>query len=348
VESLEAQEPVTKIDVLLDARLTRRMSVGMRAYTTEMAALLPRGAPDLHFGMYTCGENFRWDEQVGLPLHVLRTRARLTHFLSVYAPVFAPQPFVITIHDLIHLWYPQFFKRTVGPYYRTIVRAVCARAARVITDDEATVVDLERFLGVAPAKVRVIALGCDEIYVRDRLPEGVERPFFIYAGNHREHKDLSTLFSAWAALPEHLEADLYLTGEDDLPPAQHVTRKRGAVRFLGEVPIERLAGLYRACVALVHPALREGFGLPMLEAGASGARVIACADAVPLVLRPYVDVFTARDVVGLRALMTRALDGGDEERWRPLRAAARALTWEACARATAEVYREVLEERRSG
>lgn len=333
-------------DIALDARLTRQMSVGMKAYAAELAARLPRVAPDLRFSVLSHGQNFSSDEQIGMPLALRRMRPRFTHFLSVYAPVLAPGPFAITIHDLIHLRYPAFFKKKVGLYYQTVVRAVCARAARVITDDERTVDDLKRFLGVPREKIRVIPLGCDDAYLCTIVPERAARPFFLYAGNHREHKDLPTLLAAWAALPPDLSVDLYLTGEDDLSPEQRVTRVRGDIRFLGDVGVERLAGLYAACAALVHPALCEGFGLPMLEAGAAGARVIACEDAVPTVLRPYVACFAAHDVAGLRALMERALAGGEAERGArtALREASRALTWDRCAVATAEAYRDVLEE----
>jgi glycosyltransferase involved in cell wall biosynthesis len=209
--------------------------------------------------------------------------------------------------------------------------------------------DLKRFLGVAREKVRVIALGCDEVYLREIEPLHAEHPFFLYAGNHRQHKDLPTLLAAWAALPAHVHADLYLTGEDDVPAEQRVARTLGKVRFLGDVATEELARLYRSCVALVHPALCEGFGLPMLEAGAAGAAVLACEDAVPTVLRPHVEAFAARDVAGLRALMERALAEDPRVRVRraALREAARGLTWDRCALAAAEVYREVLAECRS-
>jgi glycosyltransferase involved in cell wall biosynthesis len=92
---------------------------------------------------------------------------------------------------------------------------------------------------------------------------------------------------------------------------------------------------------LVHPALREGFGLPQLEALCAGTHVIACGDAVPSPLVPYVDRFPARDVAALSALMLGALTeprASDEAR-----RFARSLTWDRCAVRTAEVYREVLE-----
>jgi len=346
----QAKSVVSKVtNIALDARLTRQMSVGMKTYAAELTARLPRLAPDLHFSLLRDGENFSAREQIGIPLAVLRMRPRLTHFLSVYAPVLAPGVFAITVHDLIHMRYPAFFKKTVGLYYQTVVRAVCARAARVITDDERTIEDLERFLGVPRKKVRVIPLGCDDAYRRAIEPRRPARPYFLYAGNHRQHKDLPTLLAAWATLPTDLSVDLYLTGDDNVPPELHAHRTFGTIRFLGDVDIENLARFYASCVALVHPALCEGFGLPMLEAGAAGARVIACEDAVPSVLRSHVDCFAAHDVAGLRALMEQALVAWPEEGRgsTALRETALALTWDRCAVATAEVYREVLEECRS-
>ncbi len=334
-----------RIDVALDLPRSRHMSAGMQAYADELSARLPRVAPDLTFATLARETTLDLAEQLRLPARLRRLRPRLVHFLSVYAPFAAPRPFALTIHDLIHLRFPEFHKRTVAPYYALVVRNLCARAARVITDDERTVGDLGRFLGVPPEKVRVVPLGVDDRFLSDVEPEAVPRPFFLYVGNHRPHKDLATLFAAWAALDPALEVDLYLTGPDDLPPGTpRPGRASGEVRFLGDVGTERLARLYRSALALVHPALSEGFGLPLLEASAVGARVIACAGAVPGVLRPYVAAFPAKDVRALGALMTQAV--GRSPQSEESRLFARTFGWDRCARETAGVYREVLEETR--
>jgi glycosyltransferase involved in cell wall biosynthesis len=282
-------------------------------------------------------------EQFAVPLRLWRAHARLVHVLSPYAPLLLPRPYAITIHDLIHLRFPANFKRSVGPYYATVVRAVCARAARVITDDPRTIADLERFLGVPAAKVRVVPLGANDAFMRDGIvPARGPRPYFLYAGNHREHKDLPTLFAAWAALPPEIEADLYLTGDDDLVPGSVRPRRDGAeLRFLGEVSVERLAALYAGSLALVYPSLCEGFGLPMLEAAAAGARVIASTEAVPFSLAPFVDTFAPGDIRSLIGLMTSAFAGGTAKE--EARRFARSQTWDRCAQATAEVYREILQ-----
>ncbi len=332
-----------RIDVALDLARFRQMSVGMRAYAEELAERLPRVAPDLTFAIRPRVAALGPSEQIALPLALRRLAPRLVHFLSVYAPLLGPRPYVITIHDLIHLRFPQYFKRSVGPYYATVVRAVCAGAARVITDDDRTVEDLERYLRVPPAKVSVVPLGVDDRFLAPGPTATASVPYFLYVGNHRPHKDLATLFAAWERLDPGLDVDLLLTGADDLPAGSaRPHRERGRLRFLDEVPVDALAALYRGALALVHPALCEGFGLPLLEAAAAGTAVIACADAVPAVLRPYVDAFPPRDVRALGALMARAVAGPtarDEAR-----RFARTLTWDRCAEQTAEVYRTVLEE----
>ncbi len=332
---------MSRPDVALDLPRMRHMSVGMAAYAEELAARLPLVAPDLRFVTLVRRTGADLAEQTRLPLALRRAGARMTHFLSVYAPLAAPAPFVITVHDLIHLRYPAFFKRTVGPYYAIVARTVCARAARVLTDDERTVADLERFLGVPPRKVTVIPLGADDRFSQPVDPAPERKPYFLYVGNHRPHKDLATLVRAWAGLDASLAVDLLLTGSDDLGETlPRMRRNRGELRFLGDVDSDRLAALYRSATALVHPALCEGFGLPMLEAATVGTPVIACEDAVPSILRPYVDTFPARDSGALLELMMRALSspGSREDACR----FARTLTWNRCAERTADVYREVL------
>jgi glycosyltransferase involved in cell wall biosynthesis len=323
----------------------------MQTYVDELAARLPRVAPDLHFAFFPRGRTLSPGEQTAVPWRLWRAGARMVHFPSPYAPLLAPRPYAVTVHDLIHLRFPEHFKVTVGPYYATVVRAVCAGAARVITDDPRTVPDLERFLVVPAAKVRVVPLGASELFMRDGIrPERATRPYFLYAGNHRAHKDLATLFAAWAALPPGLDVDLCLTGHDDLLAGSvRPRRDRAELRFLGNVGGERLAELYAGTLALVYPSLCEGFGLPMLEAAATGARVIASTSAVPFSLAPYVETFEPGDVRRLLGLMTAAArnENGDARPKQEAQRFARSQTWDRCALATAEVYREILQAKSS-
>lgn len=332
----------------LDARLTRQMSVGMKTYAGELVKRLPRVAPEYHYVPFSRGSNFGWSEHVVLPLALSRARLDLVHFLAVYVPAIIPGRYVITIHDLIHLRFPQYFKAKVGPYYHTLVRRACAHAARIITDDERTRDDLVELLRVDRAKIRIIPLGASEQFSAPVAPHSSERPYLLYVGNHRRHKDLITLFEAWSALPETWPIDLYLTGDDDFGgELQRRSSGRRAIRALGDVTTKSLTAYYAGARALVQPALREGFGLPMLEAMAAGCPVIACEDALPGALAGAALTFPPRDPAALRAQIERLLsDQGLRGRSINLgREVAQRLSWDRCARATADVYREVLEQR---
>jgi len=263
-------------------------------------------------------------------------------------PLCPPRPYIVTIHDLIHLRFPEQFKRHVAPYYRFLVAPLCARASRVITDDERTVADLRRFLGVEAEKVRVIPLGVSEHFFQSAQKYGAARPYILYVGNHRRHKNLPTLFAAWAALPTTVACDLYVTGADDFG-AQRASffREEGRIVALGDVSEVELAAYYAGARALVQPSLCEGFGLPLLEAMACGCPVAASEDAVPAPLRAGVLTFAARDVTQLRVHLETLLTQPHE---RAMLAdagkkLASMLTWERCAQRTAAVYAEVVKGR---
>ena len=334
-----------KTEICVDARQTRQMSVGMIAYARELKSRLPRVAPEFSYRFFDRGGNFGWSEQIAMPLAMRLARPGLSHFLSQYVPLLPPSPFVVTIHDLIHLRFPQFFKSKVGPYYRSAVRSACARAARVITDDPRTVDDLRRLLHVDVEKIRVVPLGVSEAFCAPAAPYRAERPYLLYVGNHRTHKNLTTLFDAWSRLPENRSIDLYVTGPDDFGgELERRSSEARRIRALGDVGEDALISYYRGARALVHPALCEGFGLPMLEAMAAGTPVIASDEAVPEVLRDAAAIFPARDPGALGVLVLRVLD--DEGfRGRLVNQGAemaKLYTWDRCARATADVYAEIL------
>jgi glycosyltransferase involved in cell wall biosynthesis len=329
-------------DVALDVRETSHTSAGMLAYVRALRAWLPRVAPDLAFAEFGRGDNFDAAEQLGIPLALARMRPRLAHFPTPFVPRVVTAPYVVTVHDLIDLEFPQYAKKKVGPYFRHVVGPVLRGARAVITDDDATVELLQRFLRVDPARVRVIPLGVD---APDPLPPPLvgDRPYFFYAGNHRPHKDLATLVAAWASLPDRDAIDLVITGPDE-PALRAERHARGELAFAGAVDADDLWRLHGGAVAYVHPALREGFGLPLLEALRAGTPVIAAETAVPSVLKPYIHRYPAHDIVALRALLLRAAEqpGAFARDAQRARDATAHLTWERTVRATADVYRELL------
>jgi glycosyltransferase involved in cell wall biosynthesis len=358
-------------NVVLDARLTRQMSVGMQTYVRELVARLPLVAPDIHFTAVTNADlrssglevirigdavaaNFSLGEQLALP-RLMRRRGALAHFMSMYAPRFAGMPYVYTIHDLIHRRFPEYFSWKVPTYYRWVARPVAHAARAVITDARATVPDLREYLGVAEERVRVVPLGVGETYfveedssagralaARERF--GLRAPYVLYAGNHRKHKNLEVLFRAWSRLDG--SCDLVVT--EDGPFAFDTDRyasQNGRIYTLGHVDTELLVSLYAGCAAAVQPSTYEGFGLSVLEGLAAGAPVIVAQ--TPALLEIAGDTaltFALHDAEALTAHLNAAIAGGptiDALRVRG-RARARTFTWDRTARLTAEVYREAL------
>ncbi len=331
--------------VAIDARLTRQMSVGMKAYTQALLDRRALLAPDIELIPCGSGENFSISEQVALPLQIARSKARLVHYPTQYLPLFRPVPYVLTIHDLIHCRFAEFYEAKVAWYYRAVVAPAARRAQRIIVGDERSIDDCERFLGVDGALVRVVPLGIERAFLEPLEAPRVERPYLFYAGNHREHKDLPTLLAAWAALPEGVGYDLVVTGADDFGELRTRYERYGRrLRALGDIDEATLRRTYAGATALVHPALWEGFGLTMLEAMAMRTPVIACSDSVPGPLSAAAATFAPRDV----AALTRAIESlrSEPELWAGRvaagRRAAEELTWDRFARRIAAVYAEVL------
>jgi len=328
------------IRLAFDARETSHMSAGVLNYSRKLREWLPRVAPDVNVMTVGRGDNFDVAEQIALPLAIARSGAKLAHFPTLFVPRFVPCAYVVTVHDLIDLHFPQFVKRQVPPYVRALVAPVARSARAVITDDEATVDDLERFLGVDARRVRVIALGNDDP-ADAPVPAAHPYPYLLYVGNRRPHKNLATLIAAWSELPPGRRVDLVLSGEPD--EALRAVRGPGEIVFLGDRTDAELRGWYAGAAGYVHPALREGFGLPLLEAMRSGARVIASRAAMPRILAAHAVLVDALDAGAWRAALAALLDDPAAARAaaNAAREATRELTWERTARLTADVYREI-------
>lgn len=301
-------------------------------------------------------------EQVVLPLELARLGVDLFHAPHYTLPFLAPCPAVVTIHDCIHLTFPQYLPgRLAHLYARLALRLAARRARRILTVSDASRRDILRFLRPRPERVVVVPNAIDEQFWTPPPPEEVARvaaryqltePFVLYAGNIKPHKNLERLIAAFALLRrwgfERLK--LLIIGDEiskypELRRAVHRHQLHPWVRFLGFVSNDTLAVLYRLADLFVFPSLYEGFGLPPLEAMASGTPVVTSnVSSLPEVVGDAAVLVDPYNPEAIADGMRRVLADPDlraELRQRGL-ARARAFSWDRSVERIRQVYAEAM------
>ena len=300
-------------------------------------------------------------EQVAVPLAALRAGVRVLHVPHYVIPLAYPRRMVVTVHDIIHVLFPEFLPAALGfAYARFLIRAAVRRSSRVIAVSQTTADDLGRLFGADPAKLRVIPNGIHDSFfaaadpgedesLREHL--GVRRPYFLHVGNHKPHKNVEGVLKAYQIFVHsgrHYAPPLVLAG-GFTPDGELARRAQGMglgdrVRCLGHLERRELAALFRGAAVFVYPTLYEGFGLPVLEAMACGAPVVAGdVAAVREVAGDSVLRVNPRDVVELAAALRRLTEQPElcgQLREKGRETAAR-YHWRQAAEATLAEYRAV-------
>ena len=269
---------------------------------------------------------------LSLPRRLRRLGAGLVHTQYVL-PLRTPCPGVVTVHDLSFERRPELMSRTDRLIFRTLVPRAVRRAARVLTVSERTKRDLVERYGVPPERVVVTPNGVDPAF---HPPSGSEPQgsYVLAVGAVQRRKNQ---FAALEAA-ETVGLPLVVVGPHKDAVLAEKLRRRGA-RLEGYVDIERLAELYRGAACLVQTSSFEGFGLPIVEAMASGTPVVAVGE--PALVEVSGDAAVVVEEADLAAGIERAL----AERDRLVAAGlerAQAFTWRAAAERTVAVYREIL------
>ena len=255
--------------------------------------------------------------------------ADVLHCPTFRGPFRSRVPLVVTVLDLAVLRRPELFNRWNRTYSRFAVARVVRAARRVIAISEFTRRELVDVLGVPADHVRVIGVPPRTVF----SPEGerAEGDYVLAVGTLEPRKNLALAAEAARRAGVELRvAGARGWGDVDLD----------GVRWLGEVPDDELARLYRGARALVYPSLYEGFGVPILEAMASGTPVVtSLSGATEETAGGAAVLVDPLDAASIADGLARAEAGRDELRAAGLARAA-AFTWDVVTERTIEVYEE--------
>jgi glycosyltransferase involved in cell wall biosynthesis len=302
-------------------------AAGLRiAAVTRHPELVPTGIEAIELATPSQELRMAWS----LPRLLGRVGADLVH-TQYTLPLRCPCPGVVTIHDLSFERGTAMMGRRDRLIFRRTVPRSAHRAARVLTVSERSRRDLVELYGLPESSIVVTPNGADPVF---RLGDGGARDYVLSVGAIQPRKNqLAALEAA-----QEVGLPLVVVGPEKDASTAAELRKRGAT-LRGYVEIEELASLYRGAACLVQASLYEGFGLPVLEAMASGTPVVTVRDEALLEVAGDAAVLAAEG--GLADGIRYALEHRDELAAAGLERA-RLFSWRAAAERTVEVYSEAL------
>jgi glycosyltransferase involved in cell wall biosynthesis len=343
--------------------------------STEDKAQFAGLPQNFHCVIYNRKDDSRLDH-FELPRLLHRLGAQVTHIPFHRVALMMPKPYLTTIHDLSSL----FFDDASGLLHAAHVfrlRRGLERADRIITVSGATQRDVSNLVPSAASRIRLIYNAPDPQFMERRLPSDaraagpeaaarerhrileryqIRYPFLLYAGSIRPQKNIPRLIEAFAVARSSLETHpaykdlrLIIIGDEiskhpQVRRAVIQSRVEHCVRFLGFIPFDTLRIFHELALAFVFPSLYEGFGLPPLEAMASGTPVIASAvSSLPEVVGGAAMLVNPENVFDIARGITEVLTNDElRERLiaRGLKQAA-SFSWARTAREVLDLYEEL-------
>lgn len=268
-------------------------------------------------------------------------------------PIFYRGKMIITIHDVFHMAHYDQLSLLQKIYIKIISYFLKRKPTKILTVSKFSKQEIIRFLGVDKQKIHVTPNGVDEqwrcLETSTNINDG--KPYFVYIGNIKPHKNLSNLIIAFKSIKEKLSHDLiiigkkdgFITGDNNI--MELANSMKGRVKFTGFIENNELRQYLNQADAMIFPSYYEGFGLPPLEAMACGTPVIAsnaasipevCGDAA-LYFNPYHPEDIAEKILTFIS---------DEQLQNDLREKglkrSKLFSWEKCAEQTIKVIEEVL------
>lgn len=293
-------------------------------------------------------------------LRLHRQAGAVYHAPDYFVPPF-PGPTVATVHDLSHHIYPQFHPLARIDYMRRALPASLRRTSHVITVSESARQDLIQHLGYPASRITAIALGASPAFRPHSAQElalllprlGLQpQGYSLYVGTIEPRKNLDRLLTAYESLPPALRQQhpLVMAGgagwrcEKTLQRMQHAA-SAGWLHYLRYLPQADLPVLYAGARLFVYPSLYEGFGLPVLEAMASGTPVITSnVSSLPEVVGSAAMQVHPEDTTAWTTALALALQHGAWRQQARSAGLARAaqFSWQQCIQQTVQVYTRLL------
>lgn len=261
---------------------------------------------------------YSWSEQAKLPWQFMQEKLDLMHFPHFNSPIFYRGKTIVTIHDVTPLFFPGhkmgslLRRKAFGAVFYHSVNY----ASKIIAVSESTKRDIAQYFRIKPEKIRVIYEGVEAEkfsieegrQLSDKIAElkakyDITKPFILYTGVWRNHKNLVGLIRAFNLLLEKhkLDYELVMGGEENpyYPEIRECWESLGIGSSIirpGFIISSELPLFYKAASATVIPSFYEGFGLVGLEAMAAGSPVVASnCTALPEVLGRAALYFDPKD-----------------------------------------------------
>lgn len=297
-------------------------------------------------------------QQMRLPFVAVRDRLQLLHATAYVMPILCYVPTVVTVHDVIALERPELVRRSSVSHLRRFLPRTLERAQLVIVPSRSVARGLKRLFPSCDEKLRVIPLGVGPEFkpapntsakaeLRSQL--GLARPYVLFVGRVEPKKNVKRVVEAFfaAAMSRRLPHELVIAGPgSDVKWLIKLIEGLGIserVKRLGYVPDEKLPALYAAAELLLMPSLAEGFGLPVLEAMASGIPCIISRDPALMELAGGAAIKAPADnLERLREAVERVLTSpelSEELRQKGL-GRAREFSWDRTVELTVAAYQE--------
>ena len=355
--------------IAIDIQTTLGQPTGFGFYVSNLVRELNLIKSEFEFSLirpvsevdFSTPQRFIWDQFI-LPRRAMRAKAALLHQPCFSASFIFRGPVVVTIHDIISILYPENIPFASRMFYSKWMPFSYRKAAQIITISESTKKDITRVLEIPEKTITVIPLAVDERFKkaapRNEVEEvirkyGVRGNYILHLGTLEPRKNLGFLIEVFASLirdKRHKDLNLVIASKkgwyyEGLFEKVKALGLEKRIIFTGYVDDSDKPALYKGAKIFAFPSLYEGFGLPPLEAMASGVPVVSSnTSSLPEVVGEAGILLSPKDKRGwVKAISSLCLSNGLIQKMKgQSKKQADKFSWETVAQKTIEVYRRAL------